>query len=168
MRMVGTLAVLAALDYAYQRWQFERSLRMTKQEVKDELRESEGNPEVKARQRQRQREMTRLRMMAEVARASVVITNPTHYAVALQYEVGRQGAPKVVAKGRDRIAQRIREIAAEHRVPLVENPPLARSLYKMVDIGQEIPPALYRAVAEVLALVWRLERRQAAKARATR
>lgn len=162
LRMVATLAVLAALDYAYQRWQLERSLKMTKQEVKDEFKEAEGNPEIKSRVRQRQRETARRRMMAAVPRASVVITNPTHYAVALEYQMGRPAAPHrrgsaptVVAKGRDLIALRIREIAAEHHVPLVENPPLARSLYQTVEIGEEIPPALYRAVAEVLALIWR-------------
>jgi flagellar biosynthetic protein FlhB len=157
LQMAATLAVLAGFDYAYQRWQWERSLRMTKQEVKDELKESEGRPEIRSRIRQRQREISRRRMMAEVPAASVVITNPTHYAVALKYEMGQGGAPKVVAKGQDLIALRIREIAAAHRVPTVENPPLARSIYRSVDIGQEIPPALYRAVAEVLALVWRAE-----------
>jgi flagellar biosynthetic protein FlhB len=155
LRMIATLAVLAALDYAYQRWQLERSLRMTKQEVKDEYREAEGNPEVKARIRQRQREFARRRMMADVPTASVVITNPSHFAVALQYTVGQKGAPKVIAKGQDLLALRIREIAEKSGVPTVENPPLARSLYRTVDVGEEIPAALYRAVAEVLALVWR-------------
>jgi len=155
LRMVATLAVLAALDYAYQRWQLERSLKMTKQEVKDEFREAEGNPEIKSRIRQRQRETARRRMMAAVPKASVVITNPTHFAVALDYEMGQKGAPTVVAKGQDLIALRIREIAVEHHVPLVENPPLARSLYRTVEIGEEIPQELYRAVAEVLALIWR-------------
>jgi flagellar biosynthesis protein FlhB len=158
-QMAVALAVIAALDYAYQKWQLERSLRMTKQEVSDELRESEGNPEVKARLRQRQREAARRRMMTAVPEASVVITNPTHFAVALQYEMG-QPAPTVVAKGQDLIAQRIREIAVEHGVPQVENPPLARSLYKAVEVGDMIPPELYHAVAEVLALVWRLNARR--------
>jgi flagellar biosynthetic protein FlhB len=156
LRMAATLAVLAALDYAYQRWQHERSLRMTRQEVKDELRESEGNPEIKARIRQRQREIARRRMFAAVPTASLVITNPTHFAVALKYELGQKGAPKVVARGQDLIALRIREVAAAHGVPTIENAPLARSLYQSVDIGQEIPPALYRAVAEVLAVLWRV------------
>jgi flagellar biosynthetic protein FlhB len=167
LRMVATLAVLAAVDYAYQRRQLEQSLKMTKQAVKDEFKEAEGNPEIKSRIRQRQRETARRRMMAAVPRASVVVTNPTHFAVALEYEMGtgaersarlagtQKGAPKVVAKGQDLIALRIREIAVEHRIPLVENPPLARSLYQTVEIGEEIPPALYRAVAEVLALIWR-------------
>jgi flagellar biosynthetic protein FlhB len=159
LRMAAALAVVAALDYAYQRWQLERSLRMTKQEIRDEHRDVEGNPEIKSRLRQRQREIARRRMMADVARASVVITNPTHFAVALQYALGGRGAPKVVAKGQDLIAQRIREVATANGVPSVENPPLARSLYQMVEIGEEIPPALYRAVAEVLALVWRLDAR---------
>ena len=161
LRMVATLAVLAALDYAYQRWQLEQSLKMTKQEVKDEFREAEGNPEIKSRIRQRQRETARRRMMAAVPRASVVITNPTHFAVALEYPMGtgaqrrQRRAPIVVAKGQDLIALRIREIATLHHVPLVEDPPLARSLYRMVEIGEEIPQELYRAVAEVLALIWR-------------
>jgi flagellar biosynthetic protein FlhB len=179
LRMVATLAVLAALDYAYQRWQFERSLRMSKQEIKDEFRETEGNPETRAKIRQRQRQAARRRMMASVPKASVVITNPTHFAVALQYELDpgagherspgtraagggrssrrRGGAPRVVAKGQDLLAHRIRQIAVEHAVPVVENAPLARTLYQVVEIDEEIPPDLYRAVAEVLALVWRLD-----------
>lgn len=161
-QMAVALTVVAALDYYYQKWQLDRSLRMTKQEVIDEMRESEGNPEVKARIRQRQREAARRRMMTAVPAASVVITNPTHFAVALQYEMG-QAAPKVVAKGQDLIAQRIKEIAVEHGVPQVENPPLARSLYKSVEIGDVIPPELYHAVAEVLALVWRLNERRSSR-----
>jgi flagellar biosynthetic protein FlhB len=159
--MVATLALLAALDYVYQRWQLERTLKMTKQEVKDEFKETEGNPETKTRIRQRQREIARRRMMAAVPKASVVIANPTHFAVALEYEMGQKGAPKVVAKGQDLLALRIREIAESNRVPLVENPPLARSIYQSVEIGEEIPPELYRAVAEVLALVWRTSQRVA-------
>ena len=162
LRMVATLAVLAALDYAYQRWQLERSLKMTKQEVKDEMKEAEGNPETKVRVRQRQRQMARRRMMTAVPKASAVITNPTHFAVALEYEMGQKGAPKVVAKGQDLLAFRIREIAIAHHVPLVENAALARSLYQSVEVDEEIPPALYRAVAEVLALVWRASQRAAA------
>jgi flagellar biosynthesis protein FlhB len=166
LRMVATLAVLAALDYAYQRWHFERSLRMTKQEVKDEFKEAEGNPEIKARIRQRQREISRRRMMAAVPTASVVITNPTHYAVALKYEMGQKGAPRLVAKGQDLLALRIRDLAEEHRVPTVENAALARSIYRLVDIDQEIPPELYRAVAEVLALIWRASETSAARRQA--
>lgn len=159
-QMVATLAIIAALDYAYQRWEFERNLRMTKQEVRDEFKEAEGNPEIKAKIRRKQREISRRRMMADVKTASVVITNPTHFAVALRYEMGTGGAPKVVAKGQDLLALRIREIAAEAGVPTVENPPLARGLYKLAEVGDEIPASLYRAVAEVLAMVWKLDARR--------
>jgi flagellar biosynthesis protein FlhB len=158
LQMVGTLAIVAALDYAYQRWNFERELKMTKQEVRDEHKESEGNPEVKGAIRRKMRQISRRRMLADVAKASVVITNPTHFAVALKYEMGG-GAPKVVAKGQDLIALRIRQVAEENKVPTVENPPLARALYKLAEIGDEIPQSLYRAVAEILALVWRLDAR---------
>jgi flagellar biosynthetic protein FlhB len=156
LRIVSLLTLLAAFDYAFQRWQLERSLRMTRQEIKEEVQEAEGRPEVRSRIRAQQRQLSRRRMMADVVQSSVVITNPTHYAIALSYRLGESaGAPKVVAKGRDRIARKIREVAAQHGVPCVENAPLARSLYQAVEIGQEIPPALYRAVAEVLALLWR-------------
>jgi flagellar biosynthesis protein FlhB len=128
---------------------------MTKQEVKDEMKEAEGNPEVKARIRQQMRTVARRRMMAAVPTATVVITNPMHYAVALQYEMGQKGAPTVVAKGQDLLALRIRDLAEQNRVPMVENPPLARSLYRTADVGEEIPQELYRAVAEVLAVIWR-------------
>lgn len=151
--------VLAALDYAYQRWEYQQSLRMTRQEVREELRETEGAPEVRQRIRRRQREVARRRMMAEVPRADVVITNPTHYAVALRYEAETMEAPEVVAKGAGVVARRIREVAEAAGVPVVENPPLARSLYEAVDIGQAIPQALYQAVAEVLAFVYRLKGR---------
>lgn len=158
MQMITVLTVLAALDYAYQRWNFERGLKMTKQEVKDEYRDSEGNPEIKNRIRQRQRETSRRRMMADVPTATVIVTNPTHFAVALRYEMGQSGAPKVVAKGQDLIALRIRELAVQNGVPIVENVPLARALHKSVEVGREIPSELFRAVAEILAYVWRLER----------
>lgn len=159
-QMAATLAIVAAFDYAYQRYTFEKNLRMTKQEVKDEYRDAEGNPEVKGRIKRKMREISRRRMMADVKTASVVITNPTHFAVALKYEAGKGGAPRVVAKGADLMALRIREIAAENNVPLVENPPLARSLFKLAEVGDEIPQSLYRAVAEVLALIWRLDARR--------
>ena len=159
-QMAATLAIVAALDYAYQRYQFEKNLRMTKQEVKDEMRDAEGSPEIKGRIRRKMREISRKRMMADVKTASVVITNPTHFAVALKYEAGKGGAPKVVAKGADLIALKIREIAAENNVPLVENPPLARSLFKLTEVGDEIPQSLYKAVAEVLAMIWRLDARR--------
>jgi flagellar biosynthetic protein FlhB len=157
---VGALVLvvlLALLDYSYQRFSFLRSMRMSKQEVKEEHKQSEGDPMVKARLRQIRMERTRKRMMAAVPGASVVVTNPTHYAVALKYELGAKGAPKVVAKGADLIAQKIREIAEENDVPLVENPPLARALYANVEIDHEIPPEHYRAVAEIVNYVFRLK-----------
>lgn len=158
--LLGVLAVvtiLALTDYAYQRFAFMRMMRMTKQEVKEEHKQSEGDPKIKAKIRQIRVERARKRMMASVPKASVVITNPTHYAVALQYEMGAAGAPKVVAKGADLIALRIREIAEEHDVPIVENPPLARALYASVEIDHEVPPEHYKAVAEIISYVFRLK-----------
>ena len=154
LKMTGALAIVAALDYAYQRWDLEKKLKMTKQEVKDEMRDTEGNPQIKGRVRQRMREMSRRRMIQAVPAATVIITNPTHFAVALQYELGQNGAPKVVAKGADFLAARIREVGRENNVPIVENPPLARALYRSVQVGQQIPTELFKAVAEVLAFVW--------------
>jgi flagellar biosynthetic protein FlhB len=151
------LIVLAVLDYAYQRWQHEQSLKMTKQEVKDERKQTEGDPHVKARIRTLQRQAAYQRMMAEVPKSDVVITNPTHLAVALRFDPAEMAAPRVVAKGADYIAERIRDIAREHNVPLVENKPLAQSLYKMANLGDYVPVHLYRAVAEVLAYVYRLK-----------
>lgn len=158
--LLGVLAivsVLAAADYAYQRYAFMRSMRMTKQEVKEEHKQTEGDPKIKAKLRQIRMQRARRRMMKAVPNASVVITNPTHYAVALQYEMGAAGAPKVVAKGTDLIALRIREIAEENDVPVVENPPLARALYASVEIDHEIPPEHYKAVAEIIGYVFRLK-----------
>ncbi len=151
------MLVLALADYAYERWEYEQSLRMTRQEVKDEFKQTEGNPEVRQRIRQKQREMARRRMMQDVPKADVVVTNPTHYAVALAYQQEAMSAPKVLAKGRGLVALRIREVAEEHGVPVVENPPLARELHSSAEIGQEIPVALYQAVAEVLAFVYNLK-----------
>jgi flagellar biosynthetic protein FlhB len=159
---VGALVLvvlLALLDYGYQRVSFLRSMRMSKQEVKEEQKQSEGDPMVKARLRQIRMERARKRMMAAVPGASVVVTNPTHFAVALKYELGEKGAPRVVAKGADLIAQKIREIAEENDVPLVENPPLARALYANVEIDHEIPPEHFRAVAEIINYVFRLKGR---------
>jgi flagellar biosynthetic protein FlhB len=153
------IAVLALLDYLYQRWEFEQNIKMTKQEVKEEFKQTEGDPLVKARIRSIQREMARRRMMEEVKKADVIITNPTHISVALRYDVATMTAPKVVAKGAEKLAFRIREVAQAHRVPLVENKGLAQNLYKSVDIGREIPSELYRAVAEVLAYVYGLKGR---------
>lgn len=143
-------------DYARQYKKNRSELRMTRQEVRDEMKESEGNPLIKMRIRRLQREMRRMRMMQEVARATAVIVNPTHYAIALRYRNGEMVAPVVVGKGRGYIALTMRRIAEKNRVPIVENPPLARTLYRSVEIGQEIPPALYRAVAEILAYVYRI------------
>ncbi|MDK2931414.1 MAG: flagellar biosynthesis protein FlhB [Bacillota bacterium] len=153
------LAVLAALDYVYQRWEFEKSIRMTKQEVKEELRQTEGDPLLRARIRARQRQIAMHRMMQEVPRADVVVTNPVHLAVALKYDPGTMKAPKVVAKGARLLAQRIRDIAVANNVPIVENKPLAQALYKAVEVGREIPAHLYKAVAEILAYVYYLDKR---------
>jgi flagellar biosynthetic protein FlhB len=151
------LMLLAGLDYLFQRWRHEQDLRMTRQEVKDENRQMEGDPQVKSRIRRVQMDMGRRRMMQAVPEAAAVIANPEHLAIAVRYDAGRMAAPVVVAKGADRIAQRIKAVAREHGVPVVENKPLARTLYKSVDIGRPIPPDLYRAVAEVLAYVYRLK-----------
>jgi flagellar biosynthetic protein FlhB len=148
------MLAIGALDYVLKHRQLEKDLRMTKEEVKQEAKDASGDPEIKARIRRRQREVAMQRMMDDVPKASVVITNPTHFAVALKYESG-QHAPKVVAKGADFIALKIRELAKAANVPLVENPPLARALYGSVEIGDEIPPTLYQAVAEVLAAIFR-------------
>lgn len=151
------LLVLAIIDYAYQRWEWLNGLKMTKQEVKEETKQTEGDPQVRSRVRSLQREMARKRMMDEVPEADVVITNPTHYAVAVKYDLDTMDAPRVVAKGQNLIAQRIKELARDAGVPLVENKPLAQTLFKAVEVGGEIPQDLYRAVAEVLAYVYRLK-----------
>ncbi len=146
---------LAAVDYGYQRFEWQRNLRMSRQEVKEEHREAEGDPQLRARVRSLQREMGRKRMMAAVPMATVVVTNPTHIAVALRYDQGSMGAPVVVAKGAGFIAERIKEVAREHGVMVIERPTVARALYKLVDLGKEIPVDLYKAVAELLAMVYR-------------
>jgi flagellar biosynthesis protein FlhB len=148
--------VVAGFDYWFQRFEFEKKLKMTKEEVKQEGKEAEGDPQIKGRIRTIQRQIAYRRMMHDVPTADVVITNPTHFAVAIKYEMGKMGAPKVVAKGADLIAQRIKEIAKENDVPIVEDKPLAQMLYKTVDIGEEIPEKLFQAVAQVLAFVFRL------------
>jgi flagellar biosynthetic protein FlhB len=150
------MILMAIADVAYQRWQHEKDLRMTKQEVKDEAKQQQGDPAVKARIRSVQREMARKRMMAAVPEATVVITNPTHLAIALKFEHDLP-APVVLAKGAGHLAAKIRAIAIENEVPIVEQKPLARSLYKLVEVGDYIPAELYRAVAEVLAYVYRLK-----------
>jgi flagellar biosynthetic protein FlhB len=156
LTIVSVLVVIAAIDVPYQLYQYAEKLKMTKQEVKDEHKESEGNPEIKGKIRQQQREMARRRMMAEIPNADVVITNPTHYAVAIQYKDGSSRAPIVVAKGSDAIALKIREIAAEHNVSTLEAPKLARALFAHTELNEEIPEALYSAVAEVLAYVFQM------------
>lgn len=156
LRVGLAMLLVAGADYAYQRYEFHVQMRMTKQEIKEEYRETEGSPEVKSRIRRKQRELARRRMMQEVPRADVVVTNPTHFAVALRYDSAEMDAPQVVAKGQGYVAQRIREVAAEHDVPVVENPPLARTLYAAVEIGAGVPEDLYQAVAEILAYVYRL------------
>ncbi len=151
------LIIMAVLDYAYQKYEHTKSLKMTKQEVKDENKQTEGDPRVKARIRSIQIEMSRRRMMESVPEADVVITNPTHLAIALKFDSENMVAPKIVAKGAGKIAERIREIAGENQVPIVENKPLARTLFKIAEIGDYIPAELYQAVAEVLAYVYRLK-----------
>ena len=153
--MLGVFFVFAIIDLIYQRYSYKKSLRMSKQEIKDEFKQTEGNPEVKAKIRQLQREMAKKRMMSEVPKADVVITNPTHYAVAIRYDKEKEDAPRVVAKGIDNLALKIKEIAREYDVMIVENPPLARELYKSVEIDEIIPPKLYKAVAVVLAYVYK-------------
>jgi len=155
LAVTGAIVVLAILDYFYQQYEWERSLRMSKDEVKEEHKSAEGDPLIKNRVRLAQRELARKRMMAAVKTADVVVTNPTHLAVALKYEAGKMTAPIVVAKGAGLIAERIREIARHHGVPVVEQKFVARTLFKLVEIGKEIPADLYRAVAEILAYVYR-------------
>ncbi len=155
-----TLFLLAILDYVFQRYEFEQSIKMSKQEIKDEYKQSEGDPQIRSKVRQRQREMASGRMMDSVPSADVIITNPTHYAIALKYNPEEMMAPELVAKGVGTIALKIRELAEQHNVPTVENPPLARALYKAVEVNAPIPADLYPAVAEVLAFVYRLKRKK--------
>lgn len=154
--VVAGMVLVVAVDVPYQLWNHARKLRMSRDELRREAKESEGDPHVKSRIRSLQREAARKRMMSEVPKADVVVTNPTHYAVALSYKENSMRAPRVVAKGRDIVAARIRDLAAEHRVPMLEAPPLARALYRHAELGDEIPETLYTAVAEVLAWVFQL------------
>ena len=155
--MGGALGFIALIDAPYQLWQHTMKLRMSREEIREEYKESEGSPESKRRIRERQQEMAKARMMQDVPNADVIVTNPTHFAVALRYEEKGMRAPIVVAKGADLMAARIREVAAEHAVPIFEAPPLARALFRSVDIGQEIPAALYAAVAQVLTYIYQLK-----------
>ena len=156
LSIVGALVFIAAIDVPFQMWHYANKLKMTHQEVVQESKEANGNPQIKAKIRAQQREMARRRMMSEVPTADVVVTNPTHFAVALKYKEGGIGAPRVVAKGSDLVAARIRKIAADNNIPLLEAPPLARALHKYTELGDEIPETLYAAVAEVLAYVFQL------------
>ncbi|MDD2466597.1 MAG: flagellar biosynthesis protein FlhB [Desulfobulbus sp.] len=156
-KVAAIMIVLAILDYGFVRWEMEEKMKMTKQEQKEEMKESEGDPHLKSKIRSIQQQMARRRMMAAVPGADVVITNPTHIAVAIQYETGKMEAPVVLAKGQDLVAEKIREIAREHDVPLVENPPVARLLHSKVEIGKPIPEEMFKAVAEILAYVYSLK-----------
>jgi flagellar biosynthesis protein FlhB len=159
VRCALAMIVIVAIDYAFQKWQFEKKLKMSKKEVKDEHKESEGDPMIKSRIRSIQMQMARNRMMQNVPDADVVVTNPTHYAIALKYHGQSMGAPKVVAKGKGEIALKIKELAVAHQILMVENRSLAQTLYQMVEIDHEVPPLLYQAVAEVLAYVYKQKNR---------
>jgi flagellar biosynthetic protein FlhB len=159
LRVGGAYLVVAFTDYGYQRWQYLRSLRMSKQEIKEEIKQQEGDPVIRGRIRSQQRRMTRHRMMANVPKADVVITNPTHLAIAIQYEADEMKAPKVLAKGAHHTAERIVALARQHGIPVIQDIPVARALYRHVEIDQEIPAALYAAVAQILAYVFRLQGR---------
>ena len=158
-QVIGVIFIIAFLDYGYQKWQTTQDLKMTKQEVKDEFKQTEGDPQIKGKIRQKQRQMAMSRMMQEVPKADVIVTNPTHFAVALKYEKGMV-APQVIAKGADFVAQKIKSIGRENDVPLVENRPLARALYASAEVGDFVPRELYQSVAEVLAYVYRLKHRR--------
>ena len=157
LKIAIVFVLIGIVDYFYQRWKFADEMKMTKQEVKDEYKNTEGDPQIKGRIRQKMREASQRRMMQDVPKADVVITNPTHFAVAIKYDAEVSKAPIVVAKGEDFLAQKIKEVAKEHNVEIVENKPLARMLYHNVDIGAEIPPELYQSVAEVLAMVYHMK-----------
>ncbi|SFN33623.1 flagellar biosynthetic protein FlhB [Nitrosospira briensis] len=158
LAIAGTMVLIAGVDVPFRLWDHFRKLKMTKEEVRQENKETEGDPHVKARIRSQQRAMARKRMMAEIPKADVIVTNPTHYSIALRYEDGKMRAPRVVAKGAHLLALKIREVGQQHQVPLLEAPPLARALYHHAELGDEIPQPLYNAVAEVLAYVYQLRR----------
>ncbi|SDB39332.1 MULTISPECIES: flagellar biosynthesis protein FlhB [unclassified Butyrivibrio] len=157
IRIAAIYVIIAAADVVFQRRKFKKDMRMTKQEVKDEYKNTEGDPQIKGQQRRRMMQASQRRMMQELPQADVVITNPTHYAVAISYDADLYDAPKVVAKGEDYLAQRIKDVAKEHGIEIVENKPLARMLYANVEVGEFVPPELYQAVAEVLAFVYHLQ-----------
>ena len=151
------VAVVAALDYGYEKFSHKKGLKMTKQEVKEEYKQMEGDPHIKGKIKQKQRQMANQRMMQAVPSSTVILTNPTHISIAIRYEQGKDTTPIVVAKGADEVAFRIREIAKSHDIPIIENVPLARLIYKEVDIDQEIPEEMYKAVAEVLVAVYKIK-----------
>jgi len=155
-RGAGLFMLFGSIDLVRQRRRYAKDLRMSRQDIKEEFKETEGNPQMKMRVRRLMRDRIRRNMMKQVPKATAVIVNPTHYAVAIRYEMGWTSAPQVVAKGKNYLALRIRQRAVEHQVPLIENPPLAQALYKSAEVGQEIPAHLYRAVAEILAYIYRL------------
>ena len=157
--LLGAFAIMGVVDFFIQRWNFEKSIKQTKAEVKEDNKALEGNPAIKGKIRSIQREQARRRMMSRIKDADVIVTNPTHYAVALEYKPDKMAAPRVIAKGRDFLAQKIKELGREHDIPTVENVPLARALYRSVEIEQEVPMELYKAVAEVLAYVYKLRHR---------
>lgn len=164
-QVIGVIMVLAVADYAYQTWQTTQDLMMTKQEVKDEYKQTEGDPQIKGKIKQKQRQMAMSRMMQEVPKADVIVTNPTHLAVALLYQPGMT-APVVLAKGQDLVAQRIKEVARENNIMIVENKPLARALYDAVEVGGTVPNELYKGVAEILAYVYRIKKKNVNQSRA--
>ena len=159
-QVIGVIMLMAAADYAYQKWQTTQDLMMTKQEVKDEFKQMEGDPQIKSRIKQKQRQMAMQRMMSEVPKADVIVTNPTHLAIALSYKKGMI-APLVLAKGQDLVAEKIKEIGREHHILIVENKPVARALYEAVEVGGIVPAELYQAVAEILAYVYKIKHRRA-------
>jgi flagellar biosynthesis protein FlhB len=161
IKIILILLFLALADWAFQKWRHEENIKMSKDEIKDEYKHREGDPRVKQKIREKQRQAASRRMMEEVPKATVVVTNPTHIACALCYDPEQSGAPVVVAMGAGLIAQRIKEIASENNVPIIENKPLARQLYKMLEVGDEIPSDLYNAVVEILAQVYRMKNRTA-------
>lgn len=160
LALSGTMVLIAAVDVPFQLWNHSRKLKMTRQEIKEEFKETDGNPEIKGRIRSQQREMARRRMMAEIPKADVIVTNPTHYAVALRYDPDKMRSPVVVAKGTDLIALQIRTVAVTHRIPILSAPPLARALHHSTELNHAIPAGLYLAVAQVLAYVYQLKQRQ--------
>lgn len=162
LRVLAVLVMLGFMDFMYQRWKHNRDLRMTKQQVKDEMRETEGDPETKRRRMRIQRQLAMQRISAAVPKADVIVTNPEHISIAIQYDMTSMAAPKVVAKGADHLALRIRMIAMQHNIPIIERKPLARALYKQVQVNQEIPAEFYKAIAEILAYVYRLSGRKVA------